>query len=143
MRRRRVVVLWLAFAAFVAAGVGYGTATMLSSTSAPRSDVCGVVALEGGPSSAVGVKVPALVHTCPSGERYAFSREGTSFRLQSNTGSTYAVQFYVDTGWSAEVPPGTYRAVDRTACARAGPTFTVLPRRTLLGVVVWVGCAFM
>jgi hypothetical protein len=143
VRSRGVVLLWLALSALVASGVGYGTARALSPTSAPTGDVCGVVALAGGASSAVGVKNPALLHVCPSGERAVRSLVGTSFRLMSSTGETYAAQFYVDTGWSAQVPAGRYRAVDRSGCRVPGPTFTVSPRRTLLGVVVWVGCGFM
>jgi hypothetical protein len=48
-----------------------------------------------------------------------------------------------DAGWSATLPAGTYKAVQRVGCpGETGPTFVVRSEQTLLGIVVQVGCDY-
>jgi hypothetical protein len=103
------------------------------------SRVCGVTALGGGPPTGVGVRNPGLLHECPSGPT---SRE-PRFVLVSSTGKSYPVTTYDDTGWSAIVPSGTYRATGMPGCRSAGPPFAVRTGTTLLGIIVWWGCDYL
>jgi hypothetical protein len=97
--------------------------------------VCGVTTLAGGPPSAVGVKDPAFLHRCPTSPRQL-----SQFRLMASNGKVFDAYSSVG-GWSARVPSGTYRVIDRPYCGdRPGPPFVVTASKTLLGVVVWVGC---
>jgi len=117
-------------AALVVAGCGSGTPSEVG-----YGKVCGVTVLAGGP---VGgrVAVPALLHSCPSGE----SQVTDQFRLRASNGQLYKANGYADTGWSARLPAGTYQVVDVSGCYSPGPTFVVHTGKTLLGVKVGYGC---
>jgi hypothetical protein len=128
--------------------VALTTAACSSGTVAPPTtsigigigEVCGVTALAGGPASAVGVKNRALLYVCPSGPQEAI--RGLEFSLMAINGARYKARIYSDRGWSARVPAGTYRAVDRPGCLTPGRPFVVRAGKTLKGVVVWFGCDY-
>lgn len=130
-------VLALLIALAVAVGVGAWVASSGPGQQA-FGKVCGVTALSGGPHFDVGVKDPALLHRCSSGP-HQVSR---LFSLMSNNGRLYEAYSYNNTGWSATLPAGTYRAVRRPGCPSPGPPMVVAPRKTLVGVVVWWGCLY-
>jgi hypothetical protein len=138
----KVVVSWV-LALLVVVGVGVGVEAGLGVRAAPAGQladgkVCGVTALAGGPSIAVGVKDPALLHMCPSGQ----SSPEQNFVLISSSGEIFRVHSYGSEGWSATLPAGTYRPTERPWCSVPGPPFVVAPGKTLLGVIVWWGCLY-
>ena len=95
------------------------------------------MALAGGPSGAVGVKDPALLHVCPSGPHTVTTR----FSLVAGNGRRY--QAYINNlgAWSARLPAGTYRAVGAAGCGAESP-FVVTAGKTRKGIVVWWGCDY-
>jgi len=97
--------------------------------------VCGATWLVGGLSpSRPG---PALLRSCPSG-----ARETSGFKLMASDGTVYPAYIYGDRRWSAELPAGTYRAVDAPGCPGRQQPFTVAAGETTLGVVVKWGCLY-
>jgi hypothetical protein len=101
-------------------------------------EVCGVTALAGGPPSAVGVQNRALLRVCPSGHDETTSK----FSLMASNGKEYIVRTYDYQQWSANLPAGTYRAIDRPGCGMPGRPFVVRAGKTVKGVVVWFGCDY-
>jgi hypothetical protein len=126
-------------AVLVVIGVSLGVMAASDSDLAaiPPSDVCGVVALAGGPAAAVGVRTPALLHRCPSGSRMV-----ATFDLLAGDGSIYPAYVYAQGGWSAQVPAGSYEAINRQGCNSPGASFLVAAGRTRFGVIIWVGCLY-
>jgi hypothetical protein len=138
MRRQRVnTVLLLGVLVVPIAACGTSRAGPLSNAVATM-EVCGVTALAGGPPTAVGVKNPSLLHTCPSGG----VSNAPQFTLVSSTGASYPVDTYTDTGWTAKLPPGTYRPTGMPGCSSPGQTFVVKTGQRVTGVVVWWGCSY-
>jgi hypothetical protein len=125
----------------VEAGIGVGT----PAGTARYGKGCGVTALAGGPGGAVGVKRPALLHECPSGPLMAIPvlrvRGLPAVRLVSNSGAMYPIERFDDTGWSAILPVGIYRAVDAPGCTAEKP-FDVTAGRTTLGIIILWGCGY-
>jgi hypothetical protein len=134
----KVVASWvLALLVVIAAGVGVEAGLGVGAGQLAYGRVCGVTALAGGPSIAVGVKDPVLLHECPSGQP---SRE-QNFVLMSSSGEIFMAQRYGE-GWSATLPAGTYRPTERPGCPQPGPPLVVTPGKTVLGVIVWWGCLY-
>jgi hypothetical protein len=100
--------------------------------------VCGATWLVGGPGQAP--PGPALLKSCPSGAHDVT----LGFKLMASDGHLYPAYGYSDSrAWSAELPAGTYRAVDAPGCRSSQEPFTVTAGSTTLGVVVRVGCDYI
>jgi hypothetical protein len=135
----KAVASWvLALLVVIGAGVGVEAGLGVGAGQLAYGKVCGVTALAGGAPLAVGVKDPALLRECPSGQP---STE-RNFVLMSSSGRIFTAHSFGDAGWSATLPAGTYRPTERPGCSVPGPPFVVAPGKTLLGVIVWWGCLY-
>lgn len=127
----------------VAVGIGLGVLAGTGNDAAgPVGEVCGYVVRLGGPIS-VPIKVsdPALLHHCPVG-----THSVAPFKLLASNGSVFQAYEYRGTrGWSAQVPPGVYRGIDRPGCTNSAPAspFVVTTSNVLVGVPMYVGCDFI
>jgi hypothetical protein len=125
----------------IEAGIGVGTH---GTGTATYGEACGVTALAGGPPGAVGVKAPSLLHECLTGPalREAVPSYLAGIRLVSAAGISYELDHWSDTGWTAVLPAGTYRAADVPGCTGYKKPFTVVPGKTTFGIVIYWGCEY-
>jgi len=123
-------------AVLVVIGVGVGVEAGVGVGTPPYGVVCGATWRVGGPYQAK--PSPALLRSCPSGPR----ETSQLVKLLASDGTVYSAYSYSDGRWSAELPAGTYRAVDAPGCPFSQTSFTVVAGRVTLGVIVRWGCMY-
>jgi hypothetical protein len=125
------VVVLLAIVASVAVTGRSG----LSLQSVGYGEVCGVVALAGGPEGVTGVHDPTLLHQCPAGSHLGV----TGFELEASNGQDYRPYRYEGQGWSARLPAGAY-VTEVPSCPGEAKSFSVKAGHVLQGVLVRTCC---